>query len=144
MHPLAELMVGRSNGATVRGLVLAACLAILGYLGFVAFYLVIGTTYDGSTPFVVTLSLAVAIVAAAFAYLNDGFVVCVLLAVAPFLAWVLHGPALVERYPPAPEGLHLLLVGVATSSIFGLPLGVAGFVLGAGARRVRDRRDRAA
>lgn len=132
-----DLLIGTSYRATTRGLILTAGLVLVVYGGLMGTRPITGNVPTG-TPFVIALWLSVLGIAATFAYLRDGLVICILLATAPASGWVLAQATAVESYPLYPEGVDLIGYGIANGLIFGLPLGILGFSLGAGATRLRE------
>lgn len=126
------LLVGR-DPATAKHL-LAVALAV-----FVAvFVLVTPSEILGfEIPFAVslwTLFLLTAVLPTVGAFANDGVLVSVALAAGPSFGFYLPLTIFDLAYPSSSVAW-----GVGTASMFALPLGLLGFAVGAGARRLATR-----
>lgn len=131
-------LVGTSEAARRRVIALAVVALLAAFVGLSTYASVAGHVPNG-TPFVLAASALVLGVTALFAHRGCGLLASLLLALAPFAAWVAVGFTAVESHPPGPEGLSLVATSVGTGAVFGIPLGLAGFAIGSGVRRIRDR-----
>ena len=127
-----ELLYGRD--ATTRTRLLAVALAV-----FVAvFVLVTPSEVLGFeiafAPSILTLFVLAALLPTVGAFVNDGALVSVALAAGPSFGFYLPLTTFDVMYPSSSVAW-----GVGTATMFALPLGLLGFAVGAGARRVVER-----
>lgn len=131
-----EWFLGDSN--TALGVGLSGLLFGLVALGVAGEQLLTGDAANEASTFLLVGALGL-VAAIAFAVRYDGLLVCLALGAMPYAGWWMASMSVVRMYPPAPTGVDLVLRGLATGLIYGGPLGVVGFVLGAGGRRVFTR-----
>ncbi|MFB6154606.1 MAG: hypothetical protein ABEJ22_01845 [Haloferacaceae archaeon] len=130
---LDPLLFGRDPRRSVR------LLSVAGVLFLVTFVLHTPSLLSRSPPFpfgfmLPLLWLASFVPAAAGAYGNDGLFVSVALAAGPSLGFYLPLALFDLAYPS-----ETLLWGLGSGVGYGVVLGVLGFVVGAGVRRLVDR-----
>lgn len=131
------LLFGRHRSRSRRFLAvgLGVFLATLGLIGIVGGLTRLGLSIPVSGFWLLwTVTFVTVGLPAAQAYRNDGLLVSVLLGLPVPLAFYLVLAAFDLVYPSED-----LLWGIGTALSFGVPAGLLGFVLGAGARRLRDR-----
>jgi hypothetical protein len=131
------LLFGRSRSRSRRYLAggLGVFLATLGLMGLVGGLTRLGLSIPVSGFWLLwTVAFVTVGPPAIQAYRNDGLLVSVALGLPVPLAFYLVLTTFDLVYPS-----ETLLWGVGTALSFGVPAGLLGFVLGAGARRLRDR-----
>ena len=131
------LLFGRSRARSRRFLAagLGLFVGTLGLMGLVGILTRIGLSIPVSGFWLLwTVAFVTVGLPAAQAYRNDGLLVSVVLGLPVPLAFYLVLTVFDLVYPS-----ESLLWGVGTALSFGVPAGLLGFVLGAGARRLRER-----
>ncbi len=130
-----SLLVGRDRATSRRWLVLALVLLCGVSLAFTAGFSWYRLPVSARAAAVVAAALVV-FVAAVHGFRNDGLLVCLALGIAPATGLFVRiiGEGMSGPITPG----RALVLGFLWGVCFGAPLGAVGFVLGAGAQRMRS------
>lgn len=134
VHRLRAILIGPSNPRVGQSLTVALGLFIgsyvlLTYTGGLGDALTawIGTGYN--LLFIMLFFLGVA---AAHSYVYNGLVLSVILVTAPLLGFFYSGNM---AFPREPTLVEYVLIGLESGFLYGIPLGVLGYLIGRGLAR---------
>ena len=136
-----KLILSDSTESSIRGISISMIMSVLVAAGVVGEQLLTGDAANEAPTFFF-IGLLCLTISAYYALQNDGLLICVLMCGMPYASWWMASMSIVKMYPPSPTGVDLVVRGLITGIIYGGPVGVAGFVLGAGGRRMLSRINR--
>lgn len=133
MASLRTLLIGRRESVAQRYLIVAVVLLIGVFLSFTAGFSWEMLPIPSQLAAIIGAGLIV-FLAALHAFQNDGVLVSIALSVGPITGLFIQIVSEGMTGPVTPE--KAVLLGLMWGVVFGIPLGVVGYILGAGGQRV--------
>jgi hypothetical protein len=128
-HRVRTILIGESEAKSSQ-LLICSLLVLFGLYALLTYTGSIGETFNnwlGRSYNLIILMTLLLVVAAIASYLNNGLIVCILLVVAPLMGFFLSGNIGFVRDPTLTEYALYALQG---GFLYGVPLGVTGYLIG--------------